>query len=194
MIVKTKFFGEIDVPNEKIIKLEGGLFGFEKLQKYVLVPHEKDNMFKWLQSMEDPTVCFLVVEPVLFMFNYSLEISDETVEKIQLKDSQDAVIYSLVVIPEDPMRISANLCGPIVINTVNRCGMQVVSTNPEHLVKHYIIEELKKNAHQLMSNVSAAFGTPVLNVEEKTEDAEKKNSIFSSDVNENNQKMSAYMV
>ncbi len=72
--------------------------------------------------------------------------------------------------------------------------MQVVSTNPEHLVKHYIIEELKKNAHQLMSNVSAAFGTPVLNVEEKTEDAEKKNSIFSSDVNENNQKMSAYMV
>ena len=150
-------------------------------------------MFKWLQSMEDATVCFLVVEPVLFMFNYALEISDETVEKIQLKDSQDAVIYSLVVIPEDPMKISANLCGPIVINRVNKRGMQVVSTNSEHLVKHYIIEELKKNAHNLMSNVSVAFGAQA-NLEEKAEDAEKKNSIFSGNVSENNQKMSAYMV
>lgn len=161
MKVQTKFFGEIEVNEEKIITLSEGMLGFEKNKKFVLIPHQKDNMFKWFQSIEDPLICFLVIEPVLFMFNYSLEISDDTVSKLKIQTPEEAIIYALVVIPEDPMKISANLAGPIVINTRNRNGVQVVSNNPDHQIKHYIIEELKSNAAKLMTNFAAAISGKV---------------------------------
>lgn len=153
--VQSKFFGEIVVEDDKVITLVESIIGFEKLKKFVLIPHNKDNMFKWFQSLEDPEVCFLVVEPVSFMFNYSLEIPDELAERLEIKSPEDVVIYSIVVIPEDPAKISANLCGPIVINALNRLGAQVISNNPEHKVKHYIIEELKKNTERLVSNLKS---------------------------------------
>jgi len=156
--IQAKFFGEIEIDENKIITLYDGMLGFEKLTKYILIPHGKDNMFKWLQSTEDPMVCFLVVEPVSFMFNYSLEIADEIVDKLKIRTPEDVIIYAIVVIPEDPSKISANLCGPIVINAINRTGSQVISSNPEHQVKHFIIEELKKNTARLMTNLSAIVG------------------------------------
>ncbi len=155
MKIQSKFFGEIEIEEGKIITLIDGMLGFEKIKKYVLIPHGQDNMFKWLQSTEDAAVCFLVVEPVSFMFNYSLEISDDIVDRIKIRTPEDVIIYSIVVIPEDPAKISANLCGPIVINAVNRMGAQVISSNPEHLVKHYIIDELKKNTARLVTNFAS---------------------------------------
>lgn len=155
MKIQSKFFGEIEIEENKIITLIDGMLGFDKLTKYILIPHGQDNMFKWLQSTQDPTVCFLVVEPVSFMFNYSLEISDDVVDRIKIRTPEDVIIYSIVVTPEDPAKISANLCGPIVINAVNRMGSQVISSNPEHQVKHYIIDELKKNTARLVTNFAA---------------------------------------
>jgi len=189
MLVNTKFFGEVDVNENKIVTITNGLLGFENLTKYVLIPHDKDNMFKWFQSVEDVSVCFLVVEPVTFMLNYSLEISDEVVERLSIKVAEDVITYALVVIPDDPLKISANLCGPLVINMVNRLGMQVVSMNPHHQVKHFIIEELKANTTKLMQNVSMTFGQPAPPATEPSAkaDDEKKNefSIFESAVTEN---------
>lgn len=187
MLVKTKFFGEVEVSDGKIVTIMNGLLGFENLTRYVLIPHDKDNMFKWFQSVEDVSVCFLVVEPVTFMLNYSLEISDEVVDKISIKSADDVITYALVVIPDDPLKISANLCGPLVINTVNRLGMQVVSMNPQHQVKHYIIDELKANTSKLMQNVSLTFGPPASSVGDTAAAEEKKNefSIFESAVTEN---------
>lgn len=179
MKIQSKFFGEIEIEDNKIITLVDGMLGFEKLTKYILIPHGQDNMFKWLQSTQDPTVCFLVVEPVSFMFNYSLEISDDVVDRIKIRTPEDVIIYSIVVIPEDPAKISANLCGPIVINAVNRMGSQVISSNPEHQVKHYIIEELKKNTARLVTNFAAMVNSGK-NIAEKIEKSDSGDSTNSS--------------
>ncbi|HOT77234.1 MAG TPA: flagellar assembly protein FliW [Candidatus Wallbacteria bacterium] len=182
MKIQSKFFGEIEIEENKIITLVDGMLGFEKLKKYILIPHGQDNMFKWLQSTEDAAVCFLVVEPVSFMFNYSLEIADDVVDRIKIRTPEDVIIYSIVVIPEEPSKISANLCGPIVINAVNRMGAQVISSNPEHQVKHYIIEELKKNTARLMTNFATMVnsGKAIAEKLEKTDEAENKNAALAS--------------
>lgn len=179
MKIQSKFFGEIDIDENKIITLVDGMLGFEKLKKYILIPNGQDNTFKWLQSAEDSTVCFLVVEPVSFMFNYSLEISDDVVDRIKIRTPEDVLIYSIVVTPEDPAKISANLCGPIVINAMNRMGAQVISSNPEHQVKHYIIEELKKNTARLVTNFAAMVNSGK-SVAEKAGNSGQENASVSS--------------
>ena len=37
MKIKTKFFGEIDIDNKKVINFENGLPGFEYLKKFLFM-------------------------------------------------------------------------------------------------------------------------------------------------------------
>ncbi|HNY10978.1 MAG TPA: flagellar assembly protein FliW [Candidatus Wallbacteria bacterium] len=159
MKIETKFFGEVEIDETKIATIVDGILGFEEYHDYVLFPHPKDAMFCWLQSTENPNICFLMAEPVQFMFNYSVDVSDEIVAKLQIERAETVATYALVVVPEDPLKISANLAGPIIINTQSHLGAQVISMDKAHAVKHYIIEELKANASFLISNfVSAVSG------------------------------------
>ena len=44
MLVKTKFFGEVDLPEEKIITFERGLIGLADYKKFtILYDCEKEN-------------------------------------------------------------------------------------------------------------------------------------------------------
>ncbi len=159
MKIGTKFFGEVEIDETRIATLVDGILGFEEYHDYVLIPHPKDAMFCWFQSTEKPEICFLMAEPVQFMFNYSVDVPDEIVEQLQIERAETVATYALVVVPEDPLRISANLAGPIIINTKSRLGAQVISMDKAHSVKHYIVEELKANASFLVSNfVSAVSG------------------------------------
>ena len=57
MRAKTRIFGEIDIPQDKIITMEKGMIGFSELKNYTLIYNsEKENDKKsimWLQSMDD---------------------------------------------------------------------------------------------------------------------------------------------
>ena len=37
MLIKTRYFGEIDVDDQKIITFDNGLIGFEYLKKFTLI-------------------------------------------------------------------------------------------------------------------------------------------------------------
>ena len=44
MLVQTKYFGEIDLTEDKIITLEQGIMGFENFKKYtILFDNEEDK-------------------------------------------------------------------------------------------------------------------------------------------------------
>ena len=55
MRAKTRIFGEIDIPQDKIITMEKGMIGFSELKNYTLIYNsEKENDKKsimWLQSL-----------------------------------------------------------------------------------------------------------------------------------------------
>ena len=54
------------------------------------------------------------------------------------------MLLSILVVPEDISQISINLKAPVVINTKNRQGMQVVLDTDRYSVRHYIVEELRR--------------------------------------------------
>jgi flagellar assembly factor FliW len=140
MIISTLRFGELEIPDDKIIAMEKPVLGFEQLKKYCLVEREDCEPFLWFQSLEDPAIAFLVVNPVIFYPDYRIEVNPKEIEELLVNDVRTVETYVIVTVPQDPQRISINLQGPILINTDSRLAKQLVMVNSDYRVKHYILK------------------------------------------------------
>ena len=144
MKVQTSRFGEIEVEVADVISLPEGLIGFPELMRYVLLDHDTDSPFKWLQSIDDGSMAFVVLSPLTFRPDYTVEVTEEEIGVLLLENPEDAVISVIVTIPMDPKKMSANLKAPLVFNLKNRTGKQVIVKDPQYQTKHFIMEEIKK--------------------------------------------------
>ena len=66
MKVQTKWFGEIEVSDDKIITFDKGIIGFEDWKKYTLVydaEKEENISIIWLQAIDEPTLALPVMKP-----------------------------------------------------------------------------------------------------------------------------------
>jgi flagellar assembly factor FliW len=142
--VQTSRFGEIEVAETDIITLPEGLIGFPELVRYILLDHDTDSPFKWLQSVDDGSMAFVVISPLTFRPDYTVEVSEEEIAVLNLTNPDDAVISVIVTIPMDPKKMSANLKAPLIFNLKNRLGKQIIVKDPQYQTKHFIIEEIKK--------------------------------------------------
>lgn len=48
MRAKTRIFGEIDIPQDKIITMEKGMIGFSELKNYTLIYNSEKRMIRSL--------------------------------------------------------------------------------------------------------------------------------------------------
>lgn len=138
-------FGEIEVEADKLIHLEGGLLGFPGLSDYVILDHGRESPFKWLQSTQEGPLCFVVIDPFIFQPAYSVELSEAEVAQLEIEDPSDVALAVIVTVPEDYFQMTANLQGPIVINTRTRKGRQLVLAEGRYTTRHLIADELRKN-------------------------------------------------
>jgi len=144
MNINTSRFGELEVPEEDIITFPLGILGFDKTSRYVILNDPATEPLRWLQSVDNKDLAFVIIDPLRFRSEYTLDLSDEDVLDLKLNDPEEAIIYAIVVIPKDnPEKMTANLQGPIVINANLMRAKQVISTNPSHKLKHFILDEMK---------------------------------------------------
>lgn len=150
MVAETKFFGTIDIEEEKIIEFPMGIIGFENLKKFALIydsDREERSKISWLQSMEEPLMVLPVINPIDIIEEYSPIIEDELTKCIGDPADADILIFVTMSIPSDITKMTANLKAPIIINTVNRKAMQVIVENQDYMIKYNVydaIERLKK--------------------------------------------------
>lgn len=145
MILKTKHFEEVEIEDGNIITFEEGIPGFENLFKYVVIENSDQEVpFKWLQSIDDPDLAFIIIDPFAFKKDYEFDMPDSAIEKLQIKSKEEINVYAMVVVSKEIKDISANLSAPIVINLSNKKGKQVLLDDDRYSTKHYILEELKK--------------------------------------------------
>lgn len=140
----TSRFGEIDFEEKDILFLPKGILGFSQLSKYVVIEKKEYDPFKWFQSVEDPQVAFVIVDPILFFPNYKLEVHEKELEELNFQQMKELITYVIITVPPDPSQMSADLLGPLVINPTKRIAKQVVMPNSPYTTKHYILDELKK--------------------------------------------------
>lgn len=149
MKIATARFGEIEIIPEEVIDFSEGLLGFEESHRFIILNPQDGSPFRWLQCIENGDLAFVIIEPLNFMFEYDINISDSDADFLGLTNAEDVVLYAIVTIPENPSDMTANLQGPIVINAKNRRGRQVISTNGRHSVKTRILDEMKRRAEEI---------------------------------------------
>ncbi|WP_425448028.1 flagellar assembly protein FliW [Dethiothermospora halolimnae] len=145
MQLKTKHFGEITIEKEKIITFKNGLYGFEDQNRFTIIENnDKENPFQWLQSIDDSNLAFVVINPFIFKPDYDFDIPDSTVDKLEIEDPKDLLIYTIAVVPEDIKDVTVNLSGPIIINSKNKLGKQIIIEDKRYTTKYYIFKELEQ--------------------------------------------------
>ena len=141
MRVDTKAYGSIDIDERQRIDFPYGILGFERLQRYVLLDAPQQP-FYWLQALDLVEVAFVLINPVIFRPDYTVEVPREELEEIGIDSPEKMLTFAIVTIPQNPIEMTANLQGPIIINKETRVGRQSISTNPKWEVRHPILKEL----------------------------------------------------
>lgn len=147
--VSTTRFSDIEVDEKDVIELPAGLIGFPELKRYVMLNHDEDSPFKWLQSLDDGAIAFVLINPLLFKPDYSVEVNEAEVADLSIASESDAVISVIVTMPSDPNKMTANLKAPLIFNLKNRKGRQVILNNPQYTTRHNIMDEAQKGATQV---------------------------------------------
>jgi len=142
--VKTSRFGELQVNKEDILLFKEGVLGFERLKKFFVVDPGDSTLILWLQSVEDSTVAFPIIEPKIFKPDYIVKLLPAELASLELENLSNAKIYSILTIPQDVVKMSANLKAPIVINNTQRTARQIVLQDNKLSVRFEMYKELKQ--------------------------------------------------
>lgn len=110
-----------------LIRFPHGLVGFGGPRDFGLVRWGGDDSpFSLLRGADDEGLAFVVVPPALFFPDYEPEIDDETVAALDIRSPEEALLLVIVTVPDRAADATANLLGPVVVNTRTRTGVQVV--------------------------------------------------------------------
>ena len=127
MKINTVRFGEIEIEKERIFKLTMPIIGFTELEDFVLLDLNKDSFFKWLQSVEDPSIAFPVVSVFSLNVDYSIDLPDNVVEMLKIKNVESLLVMNVASIPQDnPQGTTINLLAPIIFNLDEQIAGQVI--------------------------------------------------------------------
>jgi len=142
--IKTSRFGELQVEKTDIINFQEGILGFEHLKKFFIVDPGDSTLILWLQSIEDEKVAFPMIEPKIFMPNYSISLLPMELQSLDMEGVTDAKVYSILTIPKEVTQMSANLKAPVIINPMKRIGRQIVLQDSKLSVKCEMYRDLKQ--------------------------------------------------
>lgn len=140
-VCQTLRFGPLEIRQEDIIVLPEGLLGFASCKRYVLLEDSEQAPFQWLQSLDNTDLSFIVVDPLTIKPDYRIQVPREEVEELKLDRPEDGRILVMIVVPADISRVSANLKGPIVLNSKTRLGKQIVLSDETYPTRYYFMQE-----------------------------------------------------
>ena len=79
MKLNTLRFGEIEIEENRIFEFVMPIIGFNHLSKFVILEPNKEALFKWLQSIEDPALAFPIISVAALDYDYTIDIPDNVV-------------------------------------------------------------------------------------------------------------------
>lgn len=144
MKINTTRFGELELDKSDMITFREGLLGFDDLRTFFVVDPGDQTLILWLQSAEKPAVAFPIIEPKIFKPEYTVKLVPSEMRSLHLENINDAVVYSILTIPQTVTDMNANLKAPIIINNKSKLGRQIVLQDSKLEVKFPMYKELKK--------------------------------------------------
>ncbi len=172
MIVKTGRFGQLSVSKNEIIQIPQGVLGFSEYKNFCLLDSGDETLILWLQSLENPELAFPLLEPKIFKSDYSVKLSAAELRELKLENVNQSAVLSILTIPDDPTRMTANLKAPLVINLKLQIAKQVVLQENEYPIKQEMFKELKmhlitiRSQYQTQREQSVRDGYSLISIED----------------------------
>jgi flagellar assembly factor FliW len=133
-------FGEVEIDPSTVFTFKDGIPGLRGINQYAIIESDDLAPFRWLQACQPNYLSLMTLDPVFIDANYKIRLAPLDREDLEVTDESDLMIQSLIVVPEDPKQMTANLLAPVVLNRTSMKGKQVVVEGPPDLLRVNVIK------------------------------------------------------
>ncbi|WP_028307524.1 flagellar assembly protein FliW [Desulfitibacter alkalitolerans] len=145
MLVKTRQFGEISIDDKEIITFPAGILAFEENRRFIIIPVENNPFFSWLQSIDEPSLSFLLIDPFSIQLGFYVDIDESLKDELEIKKQEDVLVHTIVTIPKEGFKkATTNLLAPIIINLEKKKAKQIVLDGMPSYIKYPLFPPKEK--------------------------------------------------
>lgn len=139
--IDTQQFGELELEDRHIFTFKDGLHGFQELHKFVVVGDDSLLPFKWLLSLEQPSIGFPLLSPYHIDFAYSPDIEF---------NPQTSAIMVIVTLA-DPKQGTpvANMRAPLLLDVQQQTGQQLLLNDSVYAMEQPVLSTKKSTTKRI---------------------------------------------
>ncbi len=131
MRIESERLGALDVDDASVITFPRGLIGLPGRKRFVILEFGEGIPLGWMQCVDDGAFGLPVSDPQIFRPEYRVEASSPDVSDLELESAEDAVILVVTTVGAGGDLMTGNLRAPLLVNTRNRIGQQIVLDGPD---------------------------------------------------------------
>jgi flagellar assembly factor FliW len=143
-IVETSNFGPISFEDGSALFFPRGLPGFDQRRAFALLHFPQSDPLIYLQSLEDPALCFITMPVLAVAPRYRLQVPPADLDLIGLRGAAPAIgpeVLCLAVLSMREEGPTANLLAPVVVNLRNGKSVQAVAEESDYSHQHALFAE-----------------------------------------------------
>lgn len=142
MKISSTRLGELEVVQEQIFFFPKGLPGFPGERKFAFLPEEDESedkpMFAYLQSISNPALTFILVDPFAFFPAYELVIDDNTELVLGISGNNVPMIWTIATVKDEIKDMTVNLLAPLLFNINENIAGQMILDDSRYTTKHKV--------------------------------------------------------
>jgi flagellar assembly factor FliW len=129
--IDSDVLGQVTVSEDQIITFPSGLSGFPNFRRYALVYDHLKFPFYCLQSVDNPSLAFVVTEPTTLVPDYVPKNGTNDLKELRAAGPDELHTLVTLTIPSGrPEEMTANLMSPLLINLTHGLGKQIIMDKP----------------------------------------------------------------
>lgn len=137
MIIKTKYFGDMEVTEEELIDFPEPMLGFEDSHKYIIIQfYDDSDSLLCLQSADKSDLALVLVNPHYVLEKYSPTLMPEDLKALNANEDTPLAFYNIAVVREDWKDSTINLRCPIAVNPKKMLGKQIIMEDTSYSMRH----------------------------------------------------------
>lgn len=121
---------------ERTIHFNVPLPGLTTISQYTLkeLVHHEQQLFYELSSENE--IGLLLVDPFKIKSSYEIKLPAEILEKLNISDTEEVVVFCVVTVHEPFEQSTVNLRAPIIVNLKESLGYQWIRNDDNESIKH----------------------------------------------------------
>jgi flagellar assembly factor FliW len=149
--ISTTRFGKVSYQEDYLIRFRDGIIGFPDLKQYVLIESPQMPLVLWLQSTEDASVAFPLVEPEILGKGFSFHMNQADEYMISIKADSKLKTFLIMTIPQDVEQMTVNFRAPVIMNISESTGGQIILQDKSLSLRQAIYTEFQTAMNSMAS-------------------------------------------